>query len=155
MFPWNLFPFNENMKKMINQIKPDQIDKYTQEMIEKMIPKNMEGMMNPENMFKGVFPGSLSHSNSIQHTVYDTHEHVFVRIGIKNEEWLNMMKVHYTANQLVIEHIPDFDDKHTLTLPAIVKKKGVTANYKDGTLEFMFPKSTDMQFCEIDISGNQ
>lgn len=153
MFPWNLFPFNENMKKVINQIKPDEMDKYTQELMGKMIPKHMEGMMNPQETFKGIFPNPFHHS-SLPYTIFDTHEYVFVRIIIKNEEWLNTMKLYYTANLMVIEHIPDFDDKHTLTLPAIVKKKGATVSFKDGTLEIKIPKSVDMQFCEIDISEN-
>ncbi len=151
MFPWNLFPFNETMKKMGNQIKPNEIDQYIQDLMGKMIPQHMEGMMKSQDMPSGMFSVSNSQSQ-IPYTILDTHEHVFVRIKIKDEEWLKKMKLYYTSNLMIIEHIPNPEDKHTLTLPALVKKKGAASNYKDGSLEIKIPKNIDMQFCEIDVS---
>lgn len=155
MFPFNLFPFNQNMKQMMNGMKPEQLEKFTQEMMSKMMSSHMEGMTNPQDLFKNLFPETNFQSSSspnLKYSIFDTHEHVFVRINIQSEEWLNSMKICHTANQIIIEHIPNQDDKHSLTLPAIVKKKGATANYKDSVLEIKIPKSVDMQYSEIDVT---
>ncbi len=54
MLPWNHLPFNEEMKKKFNNMNPNDIDKYVQNMITKMFPKDMEGMLNPQEWLKGV-----------------------------------------------------------------------------------------------------
>jgi HSP20 family molecular chaperone IbpA len=157
MFPWNLFPFNEDMKKKMDQMKPEDIESFTRGMMGKMMPKQMHGMMNPEEMIKGFFPDSINQHSEQQHStlqssVFETHEYVFIRIVIESDEWLKDIKIYHTSNLMFIEQIPYLDDKHTITLPAIVKKKGATARYKDGTLEVKLPKSIDMQFSEIDVN---
>lgn len=151
MFPWNFFPNNENIKKMGNQFKPIELDQYIQELMGKMIPQHMEGMMKSQDMPAGMF-SVTSNPSSLPYTIFDTHEYVYVRIKIKDEEWLKKMKLFYTSNLMIIEHIPNYEDKHTITLPALVKKKGAASNYKEGSLEIKIPKNIDMQFCEIDVS---
>lgn len=155
MFPWNLFPFNKDMKNTMQQMKPDEIDNYVQSMLGKLLPGNMGGMMNPQDMFSGIqSPSGQSPSKNgpLNSTSFETHDFVFVRIPIKQEEWLKQLRLYHTSNQLIIEHIPEFEDKHTITLPAIVKKKGASGNFKDGTLEIKIPKNIDMQFSEIDVT---
>ncbi|MGJ7921484.1 Hsp20/alpha crystallin family protein [Neobacillus sp. LXY-4] len=155
MFPWNLFPFNQNMKQTMNSFRPEDIEKYTQDIIGKMMSNHRGGMMNPQELLKNMFPDSNfqdSSQSSLQYTIYDTHEHVYVRITIKAEEWLKKIKIYHTANLIMIENIPNPDDKHSLTLPAMVKKKGATANYRDGILEISIPKSVELQYSEIDIT---
>nr|WP_251553774.1 Hsp20/alpha crystallin family protein [Neobacillus muris] len=155
MFPWNIFPFNKDMRETFQKMKPEEIDKYVQDIIGKVLPSNMGGMMNPQDMFKGFAsqqdqvstnPGKL-HSSA-----FETHDYVFVRIFIKDESWIKKLKLYHTSNQLILEHIPEEGDKHTITLPAIVKKKGATANFKDGILEVKIPKNVDMQFSQIDVT---
>ncbi|WML47872.1 hypothetical protein RCG23_21520 [Neobacillus sp. PS3-34] len=63
MFPWNIFPFNKDMKNMMQQMKPEEIDNYVQNMLGKMLPGNMNGMMNPQEMFSG-FQSSPSSNSS-------------------------------------------------------------------------------------------
>lgn len=84
-------------------------------------------------------------------SAFETHDYVYVRIPIKDEEWIKKLRLYHTTNQLIVEHIPQQEDKHTITLPAIVKKKGASANYKDGILEVKIPKNIDMQFSQIDV----
>jgi HSP20 family molecular chaperone IbpA len=155
MFPWNIFPFNKDMKDTLKKMKPEEIDKYVQDLMGKVMPANMRGMMNPQDMFNG-FQSSVSQQPSstgfLNSTAFETHDFVFVRIPIKNEEWIKQIRIYHTTNQLIIEHVPKQEDKHTVTLPAIVKKKGATANYKDGMLEVKIPKNIDMQFSEIDVT---
>jgi HSP20 family molecular chaperone IbpA len=156
MFPWSLFPFNKNSKDMLQKMNPDEIDKYVQGIMEKMMPGSMRGMMNPQdimNSFQQPFGGQTTQTSTILNSsAFETHDYVFVRIPLKDEEWLKQLKIYHTSNQLIIEHIPNHEDKHTVTLPAIVKKKGAVANFKDGMLEIRIPKNIDMQFSQIDVS---
>ncbi|MGG5253943.1 Hsp20/alpha crystallin family protein [Neobacillus sp. SM06] len=154
MFPWNIFPFNKDSKNMLQQMKPEEIDKYVQDIMEKMIPGTMRGMMNPQDMLNQFQSpiGSQQSQDALQSTTFETHDFVFVRIPIKNEEWLKQMAIYHTSNKLLVEHIPNYEDKHSITLPAIVRKKGAAANYRDGILEVRIPKNIDMQFSQIDVT---
>lgn len=157
MFPWNLFPFNKEMKNMMQQMKPEEIEKYVKDMLSKMLPQNMQGMVNPSDFLNKFHTGdSAAHASAnpdqLQSSVFETHDHIFVRIPIIEEDWLKKMRLYHTSNQMIIEHIPNSNDKHTITLPALVKKKGATASHKDGMLEIKIPKSIDMQFSEIDVT---
>ncbi|WP_066299505.1 Hsp20/alpha crystallin family protein [Bacillus sp. FJAT-29937] len=155
MFPWNLFPFNKDMKNMMKQMKPDEIDKYVQNMMNQMFPQGMQGMMQPQSFMPGFqndAKQSPPSSSSLPSTVFETHDNVFVRIPIKNEQWLKDMRIYHTSNQMIIDHIPDLEDKTTIILPALVKKKGSTAYFKDGMLEIKIPKNVDMQYSEIDVT---
>ncbi|MBU8878900.1 Hsp20/alpha crystallin family protein [Bacillus sp. FJAT-29790] len=154
MFPWNLFPVNKDTKKMMQQVKPEEIDKYVKNIMGQMIPQHMQGMMNPQEYMQG-FGNQASpdvQTSTLPSSVFETHDHVYVRVAIKKEEWLKEMKLYHTSNQMIIEHIPELNDKHTITLPALVRKKGTTANFKEGTLEIKIPKNVDMQFSEIDVT---
>lgn len=136
-------------------MKPDEIEKYVQQMMGKMLQPNMKGMLKPEEWLKDMQKNSndsMKPANSINAEMFETHDFVFVRVPLKEEAQLKQMKLFYTSNQVIIEHIPDFSDKHTLVLPATVKRKGAAANHKDGVLELRFPKITDLQYSEIDIS---
>jgi HSP20 family molecular chaperone IbpA len=156
MFPWNKFPFDKEMKDKMTKMKPEEINNYVQDFIGKIMPGNMKGMMNPQEMLQG-FQSAGSPQEPprgiLNSTAYETHDFVFVRIPIKKEEWMKQIRIFHTSNQLIIEHIPTLEDKHTITLPAIVRKKGATAAYKDHMLEIKIPKNVDMQFSEIDVNG--
>lgn len=155
MFPWNMFPFGKDMKDVMQKVKPDQIENYVQDIMGKMMPGNMRGMMNPQDMFSG-FQSSVTQQQStvgeLNSSAFETHDFVFVRIPIRNDEWLRQLRIYHTSNQLIVEHIPQVEDKHTITLPAIVKKKGASANFKEGILEVKIPKNVDMQFSQIDVT---
>ncbi|PLR81612.1 Hsp20/alpha crystallin family protein [Bacillus sp. V33-4] len=156
MFPWNLFPINKDMKNMMKQVKPEEIEKHIEEMMSKMFPPNMQDMINPKEFASAVNPVPHDARKQsivpLEEAVFETHDFVFVRIPIRNQEWLHNMKLSHTSNQMIVEHIPEDDDKHTITLPALVRKKGATAHHKDGILEIRIPKSVNMQFSEIDIT---
>jgi hypothetical protein len=156
LFPWNKFPFDKEMKDKMTKMKPEEINNYVQDFIGKIMPGNMKGMMNPQEMLQG-FQSTSSQQESprgiLNSTAFETHDFVFVRIPIKKENWMNQIRIFHTSNQLIIEHIPTLEDKHTITLPAIVRKKGATAAYKDNMLEIKIPKNVDMQFSEIDVTG--
>jgi len=151
MFPWGRFPFNKEMKKMIEQIKPEEINHYIQNMMGQMLPDQVNKMMDTQNLNE-MAKQYKQPSSAIMSEVFETHDFVYVRLEIKDEDWLKQMRLYHTSNQMIVEHIPKFDDKHTITLPALVKKKGTTALVKDGILEIKIPKNIDMQYSEIDIT---
>lgn len=144
------------MKNELQNMKPDQIDNYVQDIMKKLMPANMQGMMNPQDLMRS-FQTPLGQqqqqaASPLNSNAYETHDFVFVRIPLKNEEWVKQIRIYHTSNQLIVEGIPDHEDKHTITLPAIVKKKGAVATYKDGILEIRIPKNVDMQFSQIDVT---
>ncbi|MGJ7909547.1 Hsp20/alpha crystallin family protein [Neobacillus sp. LXY-1] len=155
MFPWNMFPFNKEIRDSLQKMNPGEIDKYVQDIIGKVMPNNMGGMMNPQDMFSNFTSSTAQRSSqteTLNSSAFETHDYVFVRIPLKDEEWVKKLRLYHTSNQLIIERVPEDDDKHTITLPAIVKKKGAIANYKDGILEIKIPKNVDMQFSQIDVT---
>lgn len=156
MFPWNLLPFDRNTQKKFLEMKPDEIENYVQQMMGKMLQPNMQGMLKPEEWLKGMqqqsAPPPGRPETGLNAEMFETHDFVFVRLPLKDEAMLKQMKLFYTSNQVIVEHIPDLSDKHTLVLPATVKRKGAAANYKDGVLELRLQKMVDLQFAEIDIS---
>lgn len=143
------------MKDTMQKMKPEEINNFVQDLLGKIMPGGTRGMMNPMDMFNGFQSApsqTPSPSGALNSTAFETHDFVFVRIPIKDEGWVKQLRIYHTSNQLIVEHIPLIDDKHTITLPAIVKKKGATANFKDGTLEVKIPKNIDMQFSQIDVT---
>lgn len=158
MFPWNMLPFNQDTKKLLQQMKPDEIEKYVQDMLQKMFPSQLQNMMNPSNFMQQENRQSqqettpLQPSTSIEASTFETHHYVFVRVPIKDENWLGKMRIYHSSNQIFIEHIPNDSDKHVITLPAIVRKKGSTTQVLDDILEIKLLKNTDFQFSEIEIS---
>jgi hypothetical protein len=154
MFPWNIFPFNKDMKDKMQKMKPEEIDNYVQDLLGKIMPSNMRGM-NPQDFFSGGVQSSVqqpSATGGLNSTAFETHDFVFVRIPIKHDDWIKNLRIYHTTNQLIVEHLPQHDDKHVITLPAIVRKKGATANYKDNMLEVKIPKNIDMQYSQIDVT---
>lgn len=155
LFPWNIFPFDKEMKDKMTKMKPEEINSYVQDIMGKIMPGNMKSVINPQEMFQG-FPSSPSPQESMRgilnSTAFETHDFVFVRIPIQKEEWVKQLRIFHTSNQLIVEHIPHHDDKHSIILPAIVKKKGAIATIKDNMLEVKIPKNVDMQFSQIDVT---
>lgn len=141
------------MQNMLQKVKPDEINNYVQDIMEKVIPGNLRGMMNSNDLLSSNPLGQTQTAAApLNSAAFETHDFVFVRIPIRNEDWLKKIRICHTSNQLIVERIPEYDDKHTITLPAIVKKKGAAATFKDGMLEIRIPKNVDMQFSEIDVS---
>jgi HSP20 family molecular chaperone IbpA len=157
MFPWNFSPFNKKMNNQMGQLDPNQIERFVKEMMEQMMPAQMQGMMNSQDWMKTatnqqpVQDGSKS-GEALSYSVFDTHNHVFVRIKIKEESWLSQLKLYHTSNQFIVENIPNPQDKTTITLPAVVRKKGTTTCYKDNILEVKIPKNIDIQYSEIEVT---
>lgn len=157
MFPWNFSPFNKKTNNPMGQLNPNDIEKFVKDMMGQMMSSQMQGMMNSQDWMKTATNQQTNreannNGETLSYSVFDTHNHVFVRISIKDESWLTQLKLYHTSNQLIVEHIPNKQDKLTITLPAIVRKKGTTTTYKDAILEIKIPKNIDMQYSEIEIT---
>ena len=159
MFPWNFFPFSKDMQAKLQQMKPEEINKFVQNTMNKMFqstsPHSMN--MNPNEFTNGFHPFQTtqepaSSNSKLHYSIFETHEDIFVRVVIESEEWLQSMKLTHTSNLLILEHIPKMGDTHKIPLPSLVKKKGTTAHYKEGMLEIKIPKNMDLQFSEVDIT---
>lgn len=145
------------MSKLFQQMNPQDMEKGVQNMISQFMPKEWQGMFDHNDMLSrasSLFPQSNQQANNPsptnqQASVFETFDDVYVRIPI-SEEMIHKIKIFHTSNQLIIENSEG--NRETITLPALVKKKGTTAQYKDGILEVKMPKSVDLQYTEVDVS---
>ena len=158
LFPWNMFPFNKDMGKMLQQMNPQDMENGLQNMISQFMPKQWQGMFDHNDMLSrasSLFEQNNGQANNpsptnIHSNVFETFDDVYARIPI-NEDMIQNIKIFHTSNQLIIENSSE-NNRETITLPAIVRKKGTTAQYKDGILEVKMPRSSDLQYTEVDVS---
>ncbi|VEF48239.1 spore coat protein [Bacillus freudenreichii] len=152
MFPWGKFPFNDDFKKMTEQMKPDDIQSYVNDMIKKYIPSQWDNSAENEKTSPFTSTSSEQNHEKLDAAVFETFDFVFIRIKLQNEEQQKHLKFFHTSNQAIIENFFEMGDRHTITLPCLVKRKGATALVKDLILEVKIPKSVDLQYTEVDIS---
>ncbi|MBS4222050.1 Hsp20/alpha crystallin family protein [Lederbergia citrea] len=150
MIPWGMFPFNDQIKKMTEQMNNGDVHSYVQEMMKKLVPSPMETTQNPFNTERT--QSQPSSQTDFQVNVFETFDDVFVRISLPADVSLENMKIFHTSNQAIVENMQEKGSRKVITLPCLVKKKGATAQVKDGILEIKIPKSDDLQFTEISIS---
>lgn len=165
MFPWynQYFPFNQNIKDLIEHKGfPKGIDSYIQQAIEQSLKQFPPAMPFHDEAFNKAFDFARTkpkHSSQAQqqkrefrHHVFETHDDVYIQIPIEDKKMLGNIKIYHTSNKAMIEGLPEaYDEKQIIILPAIVKKKGAQATYKDGLLEIKIPKNIDYQFSEIHV----
>lgn len=154
MFPWDFPPFNKDTLKNLQRMRPDEVEKYVNEVVGRMFPPEMQQMSfgMGANSSKVQPDQKKETQNRLHANVFETHDYVYVQIPITNEKWLEELKMYHTSNQLIIEHIPEWENKQIITLPAIVRKKGAKASFRDGTLEIKLLKNMDMQYSEINVT---
>ena len=148
------FPFKDGIQKWLNQNSyGGDINKYVQEMITQSMDHSTDNNHITDAM--GIFnqeDRKQEHANSsLNVSTFETHDHVYVRVHIKDESHLSTIKIYHTSNQLIIEGLPFLEQKHVVTLPAIVKMKGAISEYRDEFLQIKMAKKIDLQFTEIDV----
>ena len=152
MFPFNFFPFNKDMKNKLQHMKPDEIDQFIKGILGNVMSSQSGSTMNSQDFVNQYRPQPSQQANPLNSAAFETHDSVFVRIPIKDELLLKELRIYHTANQLIVENIPERDNKHSITLPAMVKKKGSSAKFRDGILEVKLIKSHDFQYSQIDVT---
>ena len=156
MLPFLFSPFKGGLQKWLNQNSyGGEIQKFVQEMITQSLAQSKENNHLSEAM--GIFnqeerKQENAHS-SLNVSIFETHDHVYVKVLIKDESQLSTVKIFHTSNQLIIEGLPTLDNRHVITLPSIVKMKGATSEYRDDFLQIKMVKKTDLQFTEIDVQN--
>jgi len=155
MNPWNiLFPFQKYMKNFTGTPQLRDMEEYMSKMVADLQNGNLGKMSNTEATSSNTSSSQQEHmqQSKISAAIFETHNDVFIRLPIEENVQLKNMKIYHTSNTLILEGIPELSDRNTFTLPAIVKKKGSTAQYKDGTLEIKLSKATDLQYSEVNVT---
>ncbi|WP_456274452.1 Hsp20/alpha crystallin family protein [Bacillus sp. AK031] len=166
MFPWNsFFPFNKNMKDMMKNMNPQEVDQYVKGMMKQMFPNDWQNVQQPGDLMKNMSSMMQSgtgresreepptqHTDNIPVNIFESLESIYIQIKLPDEELVRKVKVFHTSNQAIVENIPSDGERQVITLPSLVKKKGSSAQYKDGILEIKIPKSIDLQYTEIDVA---
>ncbi|WP_053368514.1 hypothetical protein [Bacillus sp. FJAT-27245] len=148
------FPFFKGgLPKWLNQsFLNNDITKYVEEMVEKSIASSMKHVEMADILHAE--QGEAMHTNpidSIQVTTFESHDHVYARMYIKNAEQLSHLKIYHNTNQLIIEGLPTPESRHVLTLPSMVKMKDSVSDYRDNYLQIKMRKKMDPQFTEVAV----
>lgn len=150
MFPWNtLFTANKSQQKFLKNIQNNDVQSFIDKIFSEVIPEKVQDTMNQGSTHQ---ERSQKSSSPLNAQVFETHDYIFIRIPIEDENWLKKMKILHTSNQSMIHGIPNENDQHVISLPALVRKKGTSAQYKNKVLEIRLQKLTDIPYSEIDIS---
>jgi len=151
MFPWNtLFSSHKNQNNFLKNFQNNDVQSFIEKVFSEAMPENIQ-----ETMKHGTPAKERSHqteNHPLKAKIFETHSFIYIRIPIEEDDWLKKMKILHTSNQSMIHGVPNEDDKHVIPLPALVRKKGTTVQYKDDVLEIRLLKQTDMHYSEIDIS---
>ncbi|WP_100330666.1 Hsp20/alpha crystallin family protein [Bacillus xiapuensis] len=161
MFPFKPpFSSNKEWQKWVNQFNDGEIERYVQDVLAKTLPDSLQAHQKHFDFLKNA-PFSPAQDQEvipdnspppIHISVFETHEDVYVKIPLQDPAALSSLKIYHTSNQTILEGLPGTEDKKIVILPAVVKKKGATANFKDGILQLKIPKEIDLQYSEIDVS---
>ncbi|WP_226670222.1 hypothetical protein [Metabacillus litoralis] len=165
MLPFQLLnPIKNEMDKWLNLQNADHINEYIQNVISKSIPSSFQqnNVKEEKEMFnqdsksqtqEDVEEIKENKSQNLDIQTFETHDHVYIKIFIKEHSQLANLKIYHTSNQSILEGYPTLEDRHVITLPALVKGKGSKAEYRDQYLQIQLPKKIDMQYTEIDVQG--
>ncbi|KMY53395.1 hypothetical protein AC623_04845 [Bacillus sp. FJAT-27231] len=157
MFPFqSSFPSANDWQKWLKHLHERDVEKYVQNVLSSSLPPSWQMNENEGDRAKNeprqqTISPTVEEPVSLQSSVFETHEAVYVRIPISDPSLFKNLKVFHTSNQAILEGLPGTASEKVIILPAIVKKKGATAHYKDGVLQIMIPKEVDFQYTEIDI----
>ena len=158
MFPWNLFPNNkqQQMPDWMKYLNQSGLEKQMEQLLSMLSPEQFGSLM--KQGLSNEPPGSNTEQEQEQEakssydpTIYETHDYVFVRLPIKEEE-LSNLKLYHTNNRIILNGLPpNRQESLTYPLPCLVKKKGAKSSYKDGILEIILFKIPDSQYSEISV----
>ncbi|MFS0781555.1 Hsp20/alpha crystallin family protein [Bacillus sp. 1P06AnD] len=163
MNPWNvLFPFQHFMKNVSGMPQSKDMESFLKNMFTEWQKQQHSAQSTSEEPSPSTFSNPFFEAfNLNKHTsvsekmdvqIFETHNDVFIRMPIKEKGSLKNIKIFHTSNTSIIEGYPSEEDHHVFTLPAIVKKKGATAQYRDHILEIRLAKANDLQYSEINVT---
>ncbi|RST72022.1 hypothetical protein D4T97_017325 [Siminovitchia acidinfaciens] len=162
------FPFSKGgLPKWLSQgYFNNDIQKYVQDVMEKSIASSIKNakLMESAYMDMGddeeqviIEPETKEHGKqesahgSLQATTFESLDHVYVKVLLTDTSQLSNLKVYHNSNQLILEGVPNQDDRHVITLPSIVTPKDSISEYRDPFLQIKMRKRNDLQFTEIAV----
>jgi len=146
MADFNSFnPFDKNMQQWMKHLQENSIEDYIQDILSKSIPSTYQNF----NPLKGNFWEGENKSDSINESVFETHDDVYIIIPIPNSMMHNQLKVYHTSNLAIVEGIPTSESRNIITLPSLVQQRGGTASIKNNILQIKLLKNVDTQFTEL------
>lgn len=143
MFPWNFFSANRKNQDFFDKLDEDSFQEMLEKWMKQAFPSFLDANTNKQSE-------TTSHK-SLNETVFETHDYIYIRIPISEDEIIDKIKIYYSLNKCMITGVFDNEQPYTIILPSTVKKKGATAIYRDHVLEIKIPKYSDWQFSEIDV----
>ncbi|MBS4194398.1 Hsp20/alpha crystallin family protein [Lederbergia citri] len=153
MFPWGMFPFNEDIKKLTEQLNPSDVNSYVNDMMKKLMNNTpMENMLSPQKNNTNNTNNTQKSKSEVSAQVFETFDDVYVRLHLPPNITLNHLKIFHTSNQVIVENLSEEGSRQIFTLPSLVKKKGATAQVKNQILEIKIPRNDDLQYTEITVS---
>lgn len=150
MWPWNFFGNKSNFDPF-KYMSEGEFQQTLEKWMKQAFPEYIHSIINNQNPGNNEKKTVDNNSSPVQSNVFETHDDIFIRIPIQDEETLNNLKVYYSLNKCMIDGLDKNDRPQTIVLPATVKKKGAKAIYRDQVLEIKIPKSLDWQYSEIDV----
>jgi HSP20 family molecular chaperone IbpA len=134
--------------KFLNQ---SGMEKQMEQLFSMLSPEQLGGLINQQ--FKSnqapEEPSSLQSNLSVE--ILETHDYLFIRIPIKEDQLANL-KVYHTSTKFLLSGLPpEPAEKQSFHLPAPVKKKGAKSSYRDEILEIILFKVNESHYSEISI----
>jgi HSP20 family molecular chaperone IbpA len=145
------------MRDQMQGMKPEEIHSFVQNIMGNLFESHSSP--NSENFMKNFHP--FQNASQTEHTreqtkpdysLFETHDHIYIRLQIPSEELLKQLRLTHTSSVLTLQNFPEIGDEHKIPLPALVKKKGTSAHFKDDILQIKLSKSVDLQFSEVEIT---
>lgn len=160
------FPFKGGLPKWLSQnYFNNDIQKFIHEVMEQSISSSIKNAKLMESVYMGRGDNQEQVINepeaeqvkqepddgSLQATTFESLDHVYVKVLLIDSSQLKNLKAYHNSNQLILEGIPNQDDRHVITLPSIVNPKDSTTEYRDPFLQIKMRKRNDPQFTEIAV----
>ncbi|MCP8967225.1 Hsp20/alpha crystallin family protein [Ectobacillus ponti] len=161
MFPFpSKFPFKD-MQAFFGSAYTGDIAKYVQDAVSKSVPFPAGMQSLKPDALKELLrtvqtkANDLSKSPPFVISMFETHDDVYLKIPIVDPAKLSAVKVRYSPNQAIVEGIPSPEDQHIVKLPALVRKKGASKEYRDQILQIKLPKAKTASYTEILIEDEE
>ncbi|RHW40337.1 hypothetical protein D1B31_12355 [Neobacillus notoginsengisoli] len=149
------FPFSKGgLPKWLDQSYfNNDIQKFVQDLVERSISSSMKhaDLVEKTAAVDIEEEPELKVNESMDVKTFESHDHVYVKIYIKDPAVLSNLKIYHNSNQLLIEGMPNPEARHVITLPSIVKMKESVSEYRDSYLQIKMKKRTDPQFTEVAV----
>lgn len=150
MFPWGQFPFSDDIKKVSENMNPQEIQSYVHQLLKNMMPSSASPSSNSHEQAQNTSMNETQQSHDA--VVFETFDHVYIRIQFESSIDMSDVKIYHTSNKAIIENVKDKQNRQVINLPCLVKKRGAVAQVKNQLLEIRLLKSDDLQFTEISVS---